>query len=53
MFESIQQHLEAPIPSWVFWVIVAILWYRDYAIKKGLVMVGAILDKYSMTISDQ
>jgi len=47
MFDSLQQRLEAPVPFWLFLGAVAILWYRDYVIKKGVEVLGAILDRHS------
>jgi hypothetical protein len=50
MLESIQQYLEAPIPTWMFAVAVVILWFRDSAISSTVQVIVEILEKHSLTL---
>ena len=44
MIESIQHFLFEPVPNWLFLGIGIVLWCRDWQLKKGLVLIGRILD---------
>jgi hypothetical protein len=36
MPETIQHYLAAPVPMWLFTGIVALLWLRDYSMRKAI-----------------
>ena len=53
MIESIQHFANAPVPSWLFDWAVAILWYRDWGLTKGLKFLAQILDDNHISSADQ
>lgn len=44
MIDSIQHFLYEPVPNWLFLGIAAVLCYRDWQLRKGLVFISQVLD---------